>query len=133
MSKTDENDVPIAFNGFDVIEGFDPIDKAELIGKPFGITAVRFRTNPSGVTYAEVELVNAAGESLALIDSSTGIRDQVAAYLTSKKLPVGGETEWTDVRLFVPRGLRVSVYDVQADGETKQAKTYYLTTKARRR
>lgn len=120
------------FEGFDVIEGFDPIDKAELVGKPFGVTGVRFRTNERSIAFAEVEIVTADGEPAAFQDASTGVRDQLANYLSSKGLAIS--PEWADVRLFVPRGLRVSTYDVTDDrGRDKQAKTYYLTTMGRDR
>ena len=124
--------IPAAFQDFDVIEGFEPVDKAALVGVPFGITAVRFRTNERSVTYAEVELVTGDGEQQTMIDSSTGVRDQLAAYLHNKGI-APGNTDWQDIKLFVPNGLRVSEYEVQANGETKKAKTYYLTTKARAR
>jgi hypothetical protein len=124
------------FAGFDVLEGFDPIDKAQLAGQPFGITGVRFRVNDSKVMFAEVEIVNAAGEPLAFIDSSTGVRDQLAKYLADVKKvdPLKNLGGWFDVQLYVPRGLRVSSYEVTDDkGHTKQAKTYYLTTQGRQR
>lgn len=124
------------FAGFDVIEGFDPIDKATLTGKPFGITGVRFRVNDSKVMFAEVEIVDEAGETLAFIDSSTGVRDQLAKYLTDVKKvdPIKNLGGWFDVQLYVPRGLRVSSYEVTDDkNRTKQAKTYYLTTQGRQR
>lgn len=126
--------VPTAFQGFDVIEGFDPIDKATLVGQPFGITGVRFRTNDRSVVFAELEVVDAAGEQFGLSDSSTGIKQQIAEYMESKGLSVSGNTDWQDVKLFVPRGLRVSEYEVN-DGPAKgkKAKTYYLTTAGRTR
>jgi hypothetical protein len=40
-------------------------------------------------------------------------------------------TEWVETKLFVPRGLRVSQYEVQVNGQPKKAKTYYLTTSGR--
>lgn len=121
------------FEGFDIIEGFEPVDKAALVGVPFGITAVRFRTNERSVVYAEAELVTGDGVPQTMIDSSTGVRDQLAAYLYAKGMPTGGNTEWAEVKLFAPKGLRCSAYDVQVDGDTKSAKTYYLTTKPRKR
>lgn len=133
-TQTSSQALPEAFAGFDTIEGFDPIDKATLVGQPFGITGVRFRTNDRSVVFAEVEVVDANGAQYGLNDSSTGIRQQLSDYLAAKGLPVSGNTEWQDVQLYVPRGLRVSEYEVQDErGRAKQAKTYYLTTAARAR
>jgi hypothetical protein len=126
--------IPAMFEGFDVIEGFEPIDKAELVGRPFGITGVRFRENERKVTFAEIEIIDVNGQPGAFQDSSTtGARDQLARYLTDKGIPLS--SEWTDVRLFVPRGLRVSEYDAPVDdsGKVRKAKTYYLTTEGRKR
>lgn len=126
-----EHNTPGAFAEFDVIEGFDPIDKAELVGKPFGITGVRYRKNERDIMFAEVEIVDANGEPAAFQDSSTGVRDQITKYLAEKKIKVTNG-EWVDLKLFVPRGLRVSTYEATDErGRAKQAKTYYLTTAGR--
>jgi hypothetical protein len=125
---------PELFQAFDQLEGLDIADKATLVAKPFGITAVRFRTNDREVVFAEAEVVTVDGELCAISDSSTGIKDQLTGYLLSKSLMTEGAglpAEWVDVKLFVPRGLRVSVYDVQVGSQTKPAKTYYLTTSGR--
>lgn len=123
------------FDGFDVLEGFNPIDKAELVGKPFGITGVRYRRNERQVEFVEVEIITLDGEQLGFQDASTGVRDQVTKYLIDHKLaPSTDGTTWTDVKLYVPNGLRVSTYEVHDDnGRAKQAKTYYLTVQARPR
>jgi hypothetical protein len=123
---------PQQFEGFDQIEGLDIADKAVLVGKPLGITAVRFRTNEREVVFAEAEVVTIDGDLCAISDSSTGVRDQLAKYLLDKGHQPSGNTEWIDVMLYVPRGLRVSVYDVEVSGQVKKAKTYYLTTAGRR-
>lgn len=121
-----------AFAGFDTIEGFNPIDKAELVGVPFGVTGVRFRENDRKVTFAELEIITADGEVLGFQDSSTGVRDQIRDYLVTIKKTAG--VEWVDLNLFVPAGLRVSAYDVVNElGQTKKAKTYYLTLTPRKR
>src|SRR5271166_1802296 len=125
--------------GFDVLEGFEPIDKAGLVGVPFKVTGVRFRKNEREIVFAEVEIVGAEGEPASMQDASTGVRDQLSAYLAAKKIKftVGTPEEpgpWVDVKLYAPRGLRVSEYEVHdAGGRPKMAKTYYLTTEGRRR
>jgi hypothetical protein len=125
---------PSVFDGFDVIEGFDPQDKASLVGVPFGITGVRFRKNDRDVVFAEIEAVDAHGEMISIQDSSSGIRDQLSRYLASQGQKAEVGEAWADIKLFVPRGLRVSTYEVHdVAGKTKQAKTYYLTTEGRRR
>ncbi len=130
--NTQANGAP---EGADVLDGFEPIDKAALVGKPFLITGVRFRENERDIVFAEVEITQGEGaEPESLQDSSTGVRDQLSAYLVNKgvKFEIGGD--WVDVSLYAPRGLRVSEYEVHdAAGRAKQAKTYYLTTQGRRR
>lgn len=125
----------VTFKDFDVLEGFDPVDKAQLVGQAFGITGVRYRVNDSKVVFAEVEIINMDGEQLAFQDSSTGVRDQLSGYLASKGHDVTQNLgTWFDCALYVPRGLRVSQYDVITDqGGTRKAKTYYLTTQGRQR
>lgn len=133
MSTPQTTGMPAGFEDFDVIEGFTPIDKEELVNVPFGITGVRFRENERKVTFAELEIVDLAGERKAFQDSSTGVAAQIGAYLTDKGMgaPLG---DWMDVRLFVPQGLRKSEYPViDPNGRSKQAKTYYLTLKPRER
>jgi len=132
VSTPTRTTVPAQFAEFDQLEGLDPVNKATLVGTPFGITAVRFRTNDRSVVFAEAEIVSASGDLLGLSDSSTGIRDQLSAYLLNTLgIQPSGELPWTEVKLYVPRGLRVSVYDVEVNGQTRQAKTYYLTTRGR--
>lgn len=128
-----EQTIPAAFNDFDVLEGFEPTDKAELVGVPFGITAVRYRTNESHVQFVDVEIVNADGEEKTFSDSSSGVRDQLTQYLHGKGLQTGGTIDWQEIKLFVPNGLRCSNYEVKVEGQTKAAKTYYLTLKGRKR
>lgn len=125
---------PTAFEGFEVLDGVDLHDKAEFVGKPFGITGVRFRENERKVVFAEVETVDEHGEAAAFADSSTGVRDQLLAYTTAQGIKGTNKGEWIDAKLFVPRGLRVSEYTVRGeDGKEKRAKTYYLTTGGRTR
>lgn len=126
---------PDAFAGFDVIEGFDPIDKSQLVGKPFGITGVRFRKNERDIMFAEVETVDESGAQTAFQDASTGVRDQVIKYLQGQGVSDWNNGDWHDVKLFVPRGLRVSEFDWTdpSTGKSQPAKTYYLTTAGRQR
>jgi hypothetical protein len=114
----------------DFIEGADLVDKAELVDKAFLITGIRFEKNARGVEYAYVEAEDESGEEFDFNDSSTsGVKQQLITYLESR----GATIDYTsgqihDVKIAVPRGLRVSTYEVQdMRGKTKTAKTYYLT------
>jgi hypothetical protein len=114
----------------DFIEGADLVDKAELVDKAFLITGIRFEKNARGVEYAYVEAEDESGEEFDFNDSSTsGVKQQLITYLESH----GATIDYTsgqihDVKIAVPRGLRVSTYEVQdMRGKTKTAKTYYLT------
>jgi hypothetical protein len=114
----------------DFIEGADLVDKAELVDKAFLITGIRFEKNARGVEYAYVEAEDESGEEFDFNDSSTsGVKQQLITYLESR----GATIDYTsgqihDVKIAVPRGMRVSTYEVQdMRGKTKTAKTYYLT------
>lgn len=114
----------------DFIEGADLVDKAELVGKAFLITGVRFEKNARGVEYAYIEAEFEDGEEIDFNDSSTsGVKQQLITYLESRGQTVDYATgEVHEVKIAVPRGLRVSTYEVQdMRGKTKTAKTYYLT------
>lgn len=118
----------------EVIGGADLYDKAELVGKEFIITGVTFTVNERNVEYVYVEAVTRDGKTVEFNDSSkAGVRGQISNYLSMKEIhidPSSGEKH--AVKIHVPRGLRVSTFDVQdARGKTKQAKTYYLTSASR--
>lgn len=123
-----------AFAGFDDIEGFTPTDKATLVGVPFGITGVRFRTNDNDVMYAEVETVDSNGEFAGFQDSSkSGVRQQLADYLAKQEVKFD-DGEWHDVKIRVPNGLRASEYKATTgSGEIVDGITYYLTFAPRKR
>lgn len=121
---------PEAWGDVDFIEGADLVDKAELVGKSFLITGIRFEKNSRGIEYVYVEAEDEAGEEFDFNDSSTsGVKAQLMTYLESRGATVNVESgEVHDVKIAVPRGLRVSTYEVQdMRGKTKTAKTYYLT------
>ena len=124
---------PSAFDGFDVLEGFDPIEKDKLVDQPFGITGVRFRQNEQKIVFAEVETINADGTQTSFQDASTGVRDQLIKYLTEQGIKDVPNGDWHDIKLFVPRGLRVSRYEFvdKVTGKRNQASTFYLTTAGR--
>lgn len=112
------------------IQGADLVDKAELVDKPFLITGIRFEENARGIEYAYVEAEFEDGEEIDFNDSSTsGVKHQLMTYLESRGITPDLESgELHEVRVAVPRGLRVSTYEVtDMRGKPKMAKTYYLT------
>jgi hypothetical protein len=120
----------------DFIGGADLLDKAELIGREFLITGVRFQKNSKGVEYVYVEGESRDGEEFDFNDSSTsGVKQQITTYLESRGIKVSYDRpdEIHEVNLMIPRGLRVSTYEVVSMGKPKMAKTYYLTSAGRRR
>lgn len=119
------------FANADVIEGFDLRDKAEIVGVPFVITAVRFETNARNVHLAYMTAVTREGETFEFSDSSsTGVKAQITSYLLSRdeNANTNGNTgQIFDMKLLAPRGLRVSTYEVEVQGRKRAAKTYYLS------
>lgn len=120
--------------GTEELQGLDLVDKAELVGKPFMITAVWFEQNQRDVDYVYVEGVHTGGDTFCFNDSSKGVKVQIEQYLSNKGIapkPLGEVHE--GLKLVIPRGLRVSQFTVLDErGREKQAKTYYLTTNGKR-
>lgn len=127
--------IDIAWAGSDAefIGGADLRDKTELIGLPFRITGVFFTRNEKGIEYANVEATDKDGEEFDFIDSSTtGIKHQLSTFLSLKGVTPAFNGDVYDVNIVCPKGLRVSEYEVQdMRGNTKLAKTYYLTSGGR--
>lgn len=71
--------------GADYVEGYRLATCAELVGKPFVITGVRFNpgVGASGF-FVSCEAVTADNEPVIFNDGSTGIYRQIVAYLTGK-------------------------------------------------
>lgn len=116
------------------VGGADLRDKAELEGIEFKITGVRFEKNARGVEYAYVEAETRDGEEFDFNDSSTsGVKQQLITFLEQKGInPDYSTGEVHEVNLLIPRGLRVSTYEVtDMRGKPKMAKTYYLTSGGR--
>lgn len=116
------------------VGGADLRDKAELVDVEFKITGIRFEKNARGVEYAYVEAETRGGEEFDFNDSSTsGVKHQLITYLEQKDITPNYETgEVHNVNLLIPRGLRLSTYEVtDMRGKLKTAKTYYLTSGGR--
>lgn len=116
-----------------VLDGADIVDKSEMVGVPFLITAVKNSVNSRQIVTMFVEATPKDGDPVTFTDSSsTGVREQIQKYLVSTGQ---GDVldEWIDVRIVAPKGLRVSKYTAQdSRGKDVPAKTYYITTSGRR-
>jgi len=80
-----------------------------------------------------VDAEYASGERFTFNDSSTGVRAQAVEYLKTRGRDAAVDTgDKVPVRLVIPRGLRVSEFDVDVQERnrtvTKKARTYYFTT-----
>ena len=99
-------------------DGFRLTDKPTLVGTPFLIMDMRIHPTGDHGPFAILRLVTEDGRKCVITDGSTGIKEQVAKYL-SKNI---------EGALLVPRGLIRSDYDYTDDkGNVKAATTYYLS------
>jgi hypothetical protein len=133
--------LPSEWEGSDVLDGLDILDKSQLVGVPFRTFGCAFKPNNEGVSICYIDAHRADGYAFTFLDSSTGVRAQVVKYLTEKGLDSVVESgEYADFQLVAPDGLRVSEYDVPIKspngqpipGKTRQARTYYMTTNGKR-
>lgn len=114
-----------------VIGGVDLMDKAELVGKPFMITAYKVTVNeraenPISYVWLEFEL-EPNGTRYQFNDASTGVRQQMDAWFVAQDLKPALD-EWYDAEILAPRGLRFSEYDTKdSRGKAVRGKTFYLT------
>lgn len=119
------------------LPGLDLMDKGELVGKEFLITNVWFETNKRQVNYAYVDGEFRDGTAFNFNDSGTGVRAQLIAHLLKTNAigsdDVPSDGTMFDVAILAPKGLRVSSFDVVDErGQTKKARTYYLTMSGQR-
>jgi hypothetical protein len=116
------------------LTGVDLLDKAELVGIPFCITAAWFTENQRGIEYVYVEGMKEDGTVFTFNDSSSGVKAQIENILKNRGIDaVPTEDAPYDFRLIIPKGLRKSEYEVKDERQrTKIAKTYYLTTNGQR-
>lgn len=130
-----------AWDSADQLDGLDILDKAQLIDVPFRITGVQFSESNTGALIAYIDAEKQDGEEFTFLDSSTGVKAQLTAYLTGRGLDACVESgDYQELSLVAPNGLRVSEYDVperspngqEIRGKFRKAKTFYLTTSGRR-
>lgn len=104
-------------NGFAVLE-----DKTRLLDTEFVV--VRYgehKSDKGSGKFATMHVITRDGNKFVVNDGSTGIMAQLAEI----------KKEYGRVcPLYVPRGLRVSEYEIEDEktGEMKRAKTFYLNT-----
>lgn len=122
--------VPAWGTSTEELAGIELVDKAELVGVPFCITAVWFTENQRSIEYVYVEGMRQDGTVFTFNDSSSGVKTQLEAILKNKGIAaVPTEAAPYEFRLVIPKGLRKSEYEVKDERQRiKMAKTYYLTT-----
>jgi hypothetical protein len=120
-------------------EGWQVLDKADLVGVPFVITNYRFSDSKkirsadgTGKQFVILyvltrEFFETEGKSgkWVVTDGSTGLMTQLGEWVTKKGIDLDAEKV---PALSCPRGLIVSVYDYTdpSTGVVTEAKTYYL-------
>lgn len=129
---TTAQQLPTAWNKAQKVSIIERRDKAELIGKPFLITAVELnvKDNDSGV-YETVRVMaeDVNGVVFEFTDASTGVKVQLIEHLEAlgyaDKLQLAGEEFTVKGGLVIDGGLRVSNYK-NANGSP--ARTFYLVS-----
>ena len=115
------------------VEGYDFVDKKELVNVPLRIVALSFRTGKNGVEMVFCEAERVGASNVQFSDASTGIKAQISDMWMSKigSAPVfTTEERWHAVSIVVRHGLRVSRY--QREGSREWAETYYLRASGQR-
>lgn len=138
--------LPAAWNASPVLDGLDLTDKKELIGVPFRILGVSYRTlSQSQARQVQVDVETADGRKLTFGDASTGVKEQISGYLTSIKKDhvIEMDDEYLELddseKLVIPNGLRISEWEREIRrpngtlASTTKAYTYYLTTNGQRK
>jgi hypothetical protein len=120
------------------LDGLELVDKSELVGKPFVITAFMFRTNEErGIHFVDLDIEFRDGETATFTDSSSrsGVKVQFTEYLAVNNIEfTEGEVIELPTPIMCARGLRPSTYP-RTDprtGKEKMVTSYYLTASGRR-
>lgn len=123
--------LPAMWQGFEELEGYNQLDKSELVGKPFRIFEVMYRINKSEVEVCQLTAEFVDGEKFLFTDTSTaGVRQQIRDYLEIKDVVVT-MGEIIPVSLVIRNGLRENVWETEVRGKTRTVKSYYLTASGR--
>jgi hypothetical protein len=132
------DNLPANWSNDEMLDGLDVLDKGELVNVPMRLTGVTFRANDSGVEFAEIDGERADGSTFTFQDTSnTGVKAQIKAYLTEKKIEIDPDSgEYHAFSIVIPRGLRLSEFEktvtVAGKTNTVKARVYYLTTSGKR-
>lgn len=119
-----------------VLEGFDLVDKATLVDKPFLITGARMVMTKGGEDREPVEMMQVECEidprthqKVVFQDSSkAGVKQEIEALLEKVHSWKGDLDTWYDFRVLCPQGLRVSPWKRDlGGGKTADVFSYYLT------
>lgn len=125
-----ENQLPAGWANAETLQGIDHTEKSELVGVPFRLFNVSFRTNASGNHLAEVDGERADGSTFRFTDfSSTGVRQQLMDYLVLSKNIEPTDGELFEIDLVFIRGLRISNFERMdpRSGKLQKVATFYLT------
>jgi hypothetical protein len=115
------------------VDGYDFVDKKELVNTPLRIDNISFRLGRNDVPMVFIEAQTADGSPVQFSDASSGILRQICDLWISHN-----ETEpdfskhevWHPVSIVVRHGLRVSRY--QREGSKEWSETYYLRASGKR-
>lgn len=99
-------------------DGVKLVDKAQLIDQEFMVLEIReVMDKKSFQEYVNILCIARNGNKFCFNDGSTGVAKQAREWV-SRTGQTGG--------IYCQNGLRVSEYDVEVDGKTTRARTYYF-------
>ena len=104
-------------------EGFEQIDKDELVGVPHFIIEWREVSGTYG-TFTVVKAITEHNRKVLYVDGSTGIQAQLRAIADERE---ANNFPAPQTGLMVGGGLKLSSYTAVIDGKDTPAHTYYLT------
>jgi hypothetical protein len=122
--------LPADWADTEVLAGITVVDKDDLVGKLFRVTAVKqtFSTQRYPMAWVEGEFPD--GTSFTFNDSSatSGVRAEVEEILASQDKAELLE-EWVPLRFICPEGLRKSEYEKEDrnTGRMQKGRSYYFT------
>jgi hypothetical protein len=127
---TSFKDAVSASNVVTLGDQFITADKSKLVGVQCAIVSYEFS---SGKRFAggivTLKVITENEERFTVVDSSTGIYKQMVEHVNEN----GGWNDKTKqpnkiVPIHLLQGFRASTYDVNVDGKSQEATTYYLAT-----
>lgn len=104
-------------------EGFEQVEKDELVGVPHFIIEWREVSGTYGV-FVVVKAITESNRKVLYVDGSTGIQAQLRAIADERE---ANNSPAPQTGLMVGGGLKLSTYTAVVDGKDTPARTYYLT------